>query len=85
MMQAVKPQDGDRIRLLADVRSGFDGRLIPKGTYGAIVECYSDPEGYAIDLTFPAPELVGGRDYENVVLERDRFKVVESADAGRVG
>jgi len=44
----------DEIRRLVDVHSDFGDRLIPKGTMGAIVECYEHPvEGYAVDLAIP--------------------------------
>ena len=70
----------DEIRTLVDVNSDFGDRLIPKGTMGAIVECYEQPlEGYAVDLAIPDERWVSGFDYENVILYPDQFEVVSLA------
>ncbi|MGK7875416.1 MAG: hypothetical protein AB4426_19585 [Xenococcaceae cyanobacterium] len=45
------PYDG--IKTLVDIQVDFGKRLIPKGTQGTIVECYEEPEGYAVDLAIP--------------------------------
>ncbi len=69
----------DGIRTLVDVKGDLSGRLIPKGTRGAIVECYSDPvEGYDVDLAIPDSSLAGGSDYENVTLYPEQFEVIRS-------
>ena len=44
---------------LIDVPADFDDAVIPKATQGTIVECYQNPEGYAIDLAIPDSHLVG--------------------------
>jgi hypothetical protein len=42
------------------------------------VECYNEPqEGYAVDLAIPDPSLIGGFDYENVILYPEQFVVDE--------
>ena len=43
---------------LIDVPADFDDTVIPKATQGTIVECYQNPEGYAIDLAIPNSHLV---------------------------
>jgi hypothetical protein len=65
------------VRTVVDVRSEFRNRTIPAGTYGAIVERYEDPEGYAVDLGIPTPDLVGGFEYDNVVLRPGQFVFVD--------
>lgn len=50
-----------KIETLVDVKDDFSDTIIPAGTQGSIVECYSDPvEGYAVDLAIPDSDLVGG-------------------------
>lgn len=66
----------DTIQTLIDVPADFDERIIPKNTQGTIVECYEDPEGYAVDLAIPNSHLVGGFEYENVVLTPEQFMVI---------
>jgi hypothetical protein len=78
----------DSIRTVVDL--DFRKRTIPAGTEGSIVEVYDDPEGYAIDLAIPCPELVGDYAYENMTLTPDQFVVtrpyseamLEEIDAG---
>ena len=72
----LKATANSRVKTLMDVESEFRDRIIPKGTFGIIIECYENPEGYAIDLAISDPSLVGGSDYENVVLEPDQFEIV---------
>lgn len=68
----------DAIRTLVDVNSDFrPSRVILAGTRGAVVECYREPEGYAVDLAIPDDSLVGGFDYENVILTREQFEITE--------
>lgn len=69
----------DRIQTLIDVPADFDDTVIPKDTQGTIVECYQNPEGYAIDLAIPNSHLVGEFTYENVVLTPEQFIVVSYA------
>ena len=66
-----------RVKTLTDVKSEFRNRIISKGTLGIIIECYENPEGYAIDLAMPDPSLVGGSDYESVILEPNQFVVMK--------
>lgn len=73
----MKARVDQRIRTLVPIFAEFSSRTIPQGTTGTIVECFENPEGYAVDLVIPAPELVGGVTYENVVLMPDKFEVVE--------
>lgn len=63
-------------KTLVDVKSGFQKDLIlPRGT---VVECYENPEGYAVNLAIPDASLVGGFNYENVILFSEQFEVVDS-------
>jgi hypothetical protein len=43
------------------------------------VECYENPEVYAVDLAIPNKRLVGGFEYENAILSPDQFAVVNTA------
>ncbi len=61
--------------------SGKNNRIIPKGTLGTVVECYENPEGYAVDIAIPDERLVGGFFYTNVILSPDQFEVVNTVTA----
>lgn len=79
----------DQIKTLMDVQADFsthetsdkDNSVIPKGALGTIVECYENPEGYAVDIAIPDERLVGGFFYTNVILSPDQFEVVSTATA----
>jgi hypothetical protein len=51
----------DQIKTVVNVKADFsthetsdeDNSAIPKGTLGTVVECYENPEGYAVDIAFP--------------------------------
>ncbi len=74
----IKPNVYTEVRLLIDIPADFSDYQIPKGTLGTIVECYDDPEEYAIDLAIPDSSLVGGYTYENIILTPDQFEIVKS-------
>ncbi len=79
----------DQIKTLVDVQADFsthetfdkDSCVIPKGALGTVVECYENPEGYAVDIAIPDEGLVGGFFYTNVILSPDQFKVISIATA----
>jgi hypothetical protein len=79
----------DQIKILVDVKADFsthetsdeDNSAIPKGTLGTLVECYENPEGYAVDIAIPDERLVGGFFYTNVILSADQFEVVSTVTA----
>ena len=79
----------DQIKILVDVKADFfthemsdeDNSAIPKGTLGTVVECYENPEGYAVDIAIPYERLVGGFFYTNVILSADQFEVVSTVTA----
>ena len=73
----MKASPDDEIRTVVDVLADFSDRIIPAGTEGVIIEAYENPEGYAVDLAIEDDTLVGGYDYENVVLRPDQFDVVD--------
>ncbi|UBF27784.1 DUF4926 domain-containing protein [Kovacikia minuta CCNUW1] len=82
----MKAQIYDQITTLTDIRVDFGSRIIPKGTLGTVVECYQQPEGYAVDLAIPDERLVGNFEYENVTLNPEQFAVLsqntETVDIG---
>ncbi|MEG4807040.1 hypothetical protein QUA82_04330 [Microcoleus sp. F8-D3] len=81
----MKAQLYDTIQTLVDINADFDhrDRIIPKGTEGTIVECYENPELYAVDLAIPNDKLVGGFEYENVILNPTQFTtLVNSVEMG---
>ena len=69
----------DQIKTSVEVQADFGNRVIPKGTPGTVVECYENPEGYAVDLAIPNERSVGGFEYENAILNPDQFAVVDTA------
>jgi hypothetical protein len=74
----MKASPNDRVRTLVDVTADFSDRVIPAGNGGVIVEAYDTPrEGYAVDLEIEDDTLVGGYDFENVVLGPEQFEVVD--------
>ena len=52
--------------------------IIPKNTMGTVVECYENPEGYAVDLAIPNSQLVGDFEYVNVILNPGQFALVDT-------
>jgi hypothetical protein len=75
----MKASPNDRVRTVADVTADFSDRVIPAGTEGVIVEAYDTPrEGYAVDLGIEDDTLVGGYDFENVVLGPEQFVVLDT-------
>ncbi len=85
----MKVSQYDQIKTLVDVKADFfthemsdeDNSAIPKGTLGTVVECYENPEGYAVDIAIPDERLVGGFFYTNVILSPDQFEVVSTVTA----
>ncbi len=76
----MKAEIYDEIETLEVIPSDFGKGLIAKGTRGTVVECYSQPEGYAIDLSVARSSLVGDFDYENVILRPDQFVLVRKSE-----
>lgn len=74
----MKAKINDSIQTLIDITADFSDLIIPKGTIGAIVECYPNPEAYAIDLMISNPKVIGGFTYENVILSPEQFIVISS-------
>ncbi|MEA5510611.1 hypothetical protein VB715_12630 [Crocosphaera sp. UHCC 0190] len=68
----------DGIITLVDIKTNSARNVIPKGTQGSIVECYENPEGYAVDLAIPDNSLITDYDYENVILYPEQFRVINS-------
>jgi hypothetical protein len=74
----MKAKINDSIQTIIDVCADFSDLSIPKGVIGAVVECYDRPEGYAVDLMIPNPEMIGGFIYENIILSPEQFIVITS-------
>ncbi|MBE9088607.1 hypothetical protein IQ232_02065 [Microcystis aeruginosa LEGE 11464] len=74
----MKAKINDLIQTLINITADFSDLIIPKGTLGAIVECYPNPEAYAIDLMISNPKVIGGFTYENVILSPEQFIVISS-------
>ncbi|MHC5597369.1 MAG: hypothetical protein ACYTXC_15750 [Nostoc sp.] len=68
----------DQIKTLAQVQPDFADQIIPKNTLGTIVECYENPEGYAVDIAIPNQKLIGSYEYVNVILTADQFVLVNT-------
>ena len=75
----MKARAYDVVKTRDDVQSDFVERVIFRSTVGTVVECYREPEGYAVDLAIPDKHLVGGATYVNVVLGPEQFDVLEPA------
>ncbi|MBD2776321.1 hypothetical protein [Iningainema tapete] len=69
----------DQIKTLVEVQADFSDQIISKNTLGTVVECYENPEGYAVDLAIPNQKLVGGFEYVNVILSPDQFALFDPA------
>jgi hypothetical protein len=70
----MKPQIYDEIKTSVDV---YNHQIkIPQGTLGAIIECYDNPEGYAVDLAIPDQKMVTGFSYHHLILTPEQFTVI---------
>ncbi len=65
---------------LVDIQTHSARNIIPKGTQGSIVECYTNSEGYAVDIGIRDDSSITGYDYENVILYPEQFKVINPID-----
>ncbi len=45
------------VQTLTDIEGDFSDRVVPSGSLGTVVECYENPEGYAVDLAMPARRM----------------------------
>ncbi|MGG6267739.1 hypothetical protein ACQ4M3_12600 [Leptolyngbya sp. AN03gr2] len=71
----------DLVKTLTQVQSDFKPEvMIPAGTIGTVIECYEQPEGYAVDLAIPNEQLVGGYEYHNVILSPQQFVVIKKLE-----
>ena len=69
----------NQIKTLIEIQADFSDQIIPKNTMGTVVECYENPEGYAVDLAIPNSQLVGEFEYVNVILSPDQLALVDTA------
>ena len=77
MSNGETPRKSNAVRTVVDVRSEATGAVIPAGTFGVIVESYSDPDVYSVDLGIPSPEWAGGHDWDHVTLYPGQFVFVD--------
>lgn len=70
----------DEIKTLVEIQDEFSNQIIPKNTLGTVVECYENPEGYAVDLAIPNANLIGDFEYFNVILHPEQFLLVETSE-----
>ncbi len=68
------------VQTLTDIEGDFSDKVVPSGSLGTVVECYENPEGYAVDMAMPDGSLAGCLAYENVILKPDQFVVVNDAE-----
>lgn len=68
----------DQIKTSVEVQADFGNQIIPKGTLGTVVECYENPEAYAVDIAIPNEKMIGGFEYENIILSPEQFAVVDT-------
>ncbi|KYC39925.1 hypothetical protein WA1_28590 [Scytonema hofmannii PCC 7110] len=61
------------------VQADFNDKIIPENTVGTVVECYENPEGYAVDIALSNQALVGDLEYLNVLLSPDEFVLIDTA------
>ncbi len=73
----MKAQIYDQIKTLVEIPLESSDAIAPKGVRGAIVECYDNPEMYAVDLAIRDRRFAGGLAYHNLVLTPDQFEVVK--------
>ncbi|GAA6623249.1 hypothetical protein [Scytonema sp. NUACC26] len=69
----------DKIKTLVKVQADFSARVIPENTVGTVVECYENPEGYAVDIALSNQAFVGDLEYLNVILSPNQFVLVDTA------
>jgi len=76
----MKPQIYDEIKTNVDLYTNNNQTIITQGTLGAIIECYDNPEGYAVDLAIPDQKMVTGFTYHHLILTAEQFIVVTPAN-----
>jgi hypothetical protein len=62
------------IRTIVEIRGEYLNQVIPAGTEGIIIECYEDPEAYAVDIALPDPKNDGEFLYDNLYLYPKQFE-----------
>ena len=65
------------VKTVVDVPSIPRNAVIPAGTYGFVIERHQESEEYVVDLATPSAELVGGFQWDNVVLRPGQFMFVD--------
>lgn len=71
----MKAKEYDGVRLLAELQGDF-GEHVPQGTEGAVIEVFTNPEGYMIDVAIPDDSKDGGYRYDCVTVHPDQFDVI---------
>lgn len=70
----------DQIKTLVDIQDDFSSQLIPQNTLGTVVECYKNPEGYAVDVAVPNSNLVGDFEYFNIIVSPEQFVLADTTN-----
>lgn len=68
----------DQIKTLVEIQDDFGSQLIPQNTLGTVVECYENPEGYAVDVAIPNSNFVGGFEYFNIIVSPEQFVLADT-------
>ncbi|HEY9705412.1 MAG TPA: hypothetical protein V6C58_23445 [Allocoleopsis sp.] len=71
----MKAQIYDEIKTLVALNLNYQ-TIIPQGTLGAIVECYHNHEGYAVDLAIHDEKMITGFSYYHSILTPEQFTVI---------
>ena len=70
----MKAKTDDGIRLLVAVAGHYE-KIVPAGTRGVVLECYSNPEGYIVDISIPDPNELSGYRYDCIEVAPEQFEI----------
>jgi hypothetical protein len=65
------------IETIVEIQGEHLSQIIPVGTEGTIIECYENPEAYAVDIALPDPKNDGEFLYDNLYLYPKQFEVIK--------
>jgi hypothetical protein len=66
------------IKTIVEIQGEHLSQVIPVGTEGTIIECYENPEAYAVDIELPDPENDDEFLYDNLYLCPKQFEVIKT-------
>lgn len=70
----------DQIKTLVEIQDDFSSQLIPQNTFGTVIECYENPEGYAVDVAIPDSNFVGDFKYFNIIISPEQFALEDTTE-----